>query len=134
MLEIPSFVLQHLTNKLNSHSSTSETTHLKQLPIKTFVSHTNLKPVKFTNKLKPLHIGLCKVPYQLYVVAYELMARDDFTFYTRLIHILPYYPNDSLVFHTSDNVIQQHLLSTTLILNLIGILYPSLSIEFICYN
>ena len=45
MLEIYSTVHRYLNHKLNSQSSTFETTHLKQLPLNTFVIHTNFKPV-----------------------------------------------------------------------------------------
>ena len=47
MVEIYCTVHRHITNKLNSQSSTFETTHLKHLPINTFVFHFNVKPVKF---------------------------------------------------------------------------------------
>ena len=54
MLEIYSTVHRHITNKLNSQNSTFEPTLLKQLPLNTFVIHTNFKPVEISNKLKTL--------------------------------------------------------------------------------
>ena len=51
MLELYSTVHRHMNDKLNSQSSTFETTHLKLLPLDTFVIHTNFKPVKFSQTL-----------------------------------------------------------------------------------
>ena len=92
MLEIYSTVHRHLNHKLNSQSSTFETTHLKQLPLNTFVIHTNFKPVNFSKKLKPLQIGPYKILKQLSEVTYELLSQDGSTFQTHRNHILPYYP------------------------------------------
>ena len=50
-LEIYSTVHHHITNKLISQKSTFETTHLIQLPLKTFVIHTIFKPVNFSQSL-----------------------------------------------------------------------------------
>ena len=57
MLEIYSTVHRHINYRLNSQNSTFETTHLKQLPLHIFVIHTNFKPVKFSQKLRPLRLG-----------------------------------------------------------------------------
>ena len=61
MVAIYSTVHCHVTNKLNSQNSTSETTHLKQFPLNTLVLHTNFTPVQFSNKLELIQI----VPKQL---------------------------------------------------------------------
>ena len=74
MLEIYSTVHRHITNKLNWQNSTFETPHLKQLPLNTFVIHTNFKPVNFSHKLKPLRLGLYKILQHLSGVTYELIA------------------------------------------------------------
>ena len=57
MLEIYSTVHRLMNHKLNSQSSTYETTHLKQLPLHTFVIHTNFKPVKISQTFKPFRLG-----------------------------------------------------------------------------
>ena len=98
MLEIYSTVHRHLNHKLNSQSSTFETTHLKQLPLNTFVIHTNFKPVNFSKKLKPLRIGPYKIPNHLSEVTYELLSQDGSTFQTHRNHILPYYPKEPIIF------------------------------------
>ena len=98
MLVIYSTVHRHLNHKLNSQSSTFETTHLKQLPLNTFVIHTNFKPVNFSKKLKPLRIGPYKKLQHLSEVTYELLAQDGSTFQTHRNHILPYYPKEPIIF------------------------------------
>ena len=98
MLEIYSTVHRHLNHKLNSQSSTFETTHLKQLPFNTFVIHTNFKPVNFSKKLKPLRIGPYKILKHLSEVTYELLSQDGSTFQTHRNHFLPYYPKEPIIF------------------------------------
>ena len=98
MLEIYSTVHRHLNHKLNSQSSTFETTHLKQLPLNTFVIHTKFKPVSFSKKLKPLRIGPYKILEHLSEVTYELLSQDGSTFQTHRNHILPYYPKEPIIF------------------------------------
>ena len=70
MLEIYSTVNRHMTQKLNSQKSTFETTHLKQLPLNTFVIYTIFEPVKFSYKLKPLRTGQYKIIQHLSDVIY----------------------------------------------------------------
>ena len=98
MLEIYPTVHRHLNHKLNSQSSTFETTHLKQLPLNTFVIHTNFKPVNFSKKLKPLRIGPYKILKHLSEVTFELLSQDGSTFQTHRNHILPYYPKEPIIF------------------------------------
>ena len=98
MLEIYSTVHRHLIHKLNSQSSTIETTHLKQLPLNTFVFHTNFKPVNFPKKLKPLRSGPYKILNHLSEVTYELLSQDGSTFQTHRNHTLPYYPKEPIIF------------------------------------
>ena len=98
MLEIYSTVHRHINHKLNSQSSTFETTHLKQLPLNTFVIHTNFKPVNFSKKLKPLRIGPYKIINHLSEVTYELLSQDGSTFQTHRNHIIPYYPKEPIIF------------------------------------
>ena len=89
MLEIYSTVYRHINHKLNSQSSTFETTHLKQLPLHTFVIHTSFKPVKFSQKLKPLGLGPTKIPKHFSDVTYELMSQDGST--VQLIETIYYH-------------------------------------------
>ena len=98
MLEIYSTVHRHINHKLNSQSSIFETTHLKQLPLNTFVIHANFKPVNFSKKLKPLRIGPYKILKQLSEVTYELLSQDGSTFQTHGNHNLPYYPKEPIIF------------------------------------
>ena len=98
MLEIYSTVHRHLNHKLNSQCCTFETTHLKQLPLNTFVIHTNFKPVNFSKMLKPLRIGPYKILKHLSEVTYELPSQDGSTFQTHRNHILPYYPKEPIIF------------------------------------
>ena len=92
MLEIYSTVHRHLNHKLNSQSSTFETTHLKQLPLNTFVIHTIFKPINFSKKLKPIRIDAYILPKTFSEVTFELLSQDISTFQTHRNHILPYYP------------------------------------------
>ena len=71
---------------------------MKQLPLNTFVIHTNFKPVNFSNKLKPLRIGPYKILKHLSEVTYELLSQDGSTFQTHRNHILPYYPKEPIIF------------------------------------
>ena len=98
MLEIYSTVHRHLNHKLNSQSSPFETTHLKQLPLNTFVIHTNFTPVNFSKKLKPLRIGPYKILNHLSEVTYELLSQDGSTFQTHRNHTIPYYPKEPIIF------------------------------------
>ena len=98
MLEIYSNVHRHINHKLNSQSSTFETTHLKLLPFHTFVIHTNFKPVKFSQKLKPLRLGPYKILKHISDVTYELMSQDSSTFQTHENHNLPYYAKEPVIF------------------------------------
>ena len=98
MLEIYSTVHRHINNKLNSQSSTFETNHLKQLPPNTFVVHTIFKPVKFSQKLKPLRLGPYKIPKHFSEVTYEHMSQDGSTFQTHRNHTLPYYSKETTIF------------------------------------
>ena len=98
MLEIYSTVHRHLNHKLNSQSPTFETTHLKQLPVNSSVTHTTFKPVNFSKKLKPLRIGPYKILNHLSEVTYELLSQDGSTFQTHRNHILQYYPKEPIIF------------------------------------
>ena len=98
MLEIYSTVHRHINLKLNSQNYTFETTHLKQLPLHTFVNHTIFKPVKFSQKLKFLRLGPYKILKHLSDVTYELMSQHGSTFQTHRNHILPYYPIEPVIF------------------------------------
>ena len=93
MLEIYSTVHRHENHKLNSQSSTFETTHLNQLPLYTFVIHTYFKLVKFSQKLKPY-----KILKHLSEVTYELMSQDGSTFQTHRNYIFPNYPKEPVIF------------------------------------
>ena len=98
MLEIYSTVHRQINHKLNSQSSTFETTHLKQLPLNTFVIHTNFKHVNFSKKLKLLRSGPYKIINHLSEVTYELLSQDGSTFQTHRNHIIPYYPKEPIIF------------------------------------
>ena len=98
MLEIYSTVHRQINHKLNSQSSTFETTHLKHLPLNTFVIHTNFTPVNFSKKLKPLRIDQYKILNYLSEVTYELLSQDCSTFQTHQNHIIPYYPKKPIIF------------------------------------
>ena len=71
---------------------------MKQLPLITFVIHTNFKPINFSKKLKPLRIGPYKILKHLSEVTYELLSQDGSTFQTHRNHILPYYPKEPIIF------------------------------------
>ena len=98
MLERYSTVHRHINNIINSQSSTFETTNLKQLPLNTFVFHTNFKPVRYSQKLKPLRLGPYNILKQLSDVTYELISQDGSVFQTHRKHTLPYYPKEYVVF------------------------------------
>ena len=98
MLELYSTVHRYITNKFSSQNSTFETTLLKQLPLNTFVIHTNSKRVILSQKLKPFRLGPCKTIQNLSDVTYELMSQDGFTFHTYRNHILSFFPKEPAIF------------------------------------
>ena len=98
MLDIYSTVHKHVSHKLSSYTSTFQSTQEKQLPLHTFVLHKNFKPVKFSQKLKPLRIGPYKIIKHLSDVTYELLSQDGSTFHTHRNHLSPYYPKEPLLF------------------------------------
>ena len=103
MLETYSTVHKHLNYKLSSSTSTFETTHQKQLPLNTFVIHKNFKPVRFSNKLKPLRIDPYKIIRHLSAVTYELLSQTGEFFHTHRNHIFPYYPKEPVIFPYLQN-------------------------------
>ena len=98
MLDIYSTVHKHVSHKLSSYTSTFQSTQEKQLPLHTFVLHKNFKPVKFSQKLKPLRIGPYKIIKNVSDVTYELLSQDGSTFHTHRNHLIPYYPKEPLIF------------------------------------
>ena len=88
MLDMNAIFHRNLFNKLNSQTSTFETTHLKQLLVNTFVIYTNFTPVTST-KREPLHIGPYKKTQNLSDVTFELMAKHGSAFHTHRGHISP---------------------------------------------
>ena len=127
MLEVYSTVHRHINSKLNSQSSTFETTHLKQLPFKTFVIHTKFKPVKFSQKFKPLRLRSYKIPKHLSDVTYELMSQDVSTFQTHRNHISPYYPKEPVIFP----YLRQYRSTPSLLIILTPTLIKILSLNFL---
>ena len=89
MLEIYSNVHRQTPNLFISQYSTSETIHLKQFTLNTFVIDTNFEPVKLSTKLKPLRIDPYKIIRHLSDVTDELMAQEGSTSHTHRYHILP---------------------------------------------
>ena len=98
MLEIYSTVHRHMNHEISFQSSTFETTHPTQLLLQTFVIHTNFKPVKFSQKFKPLRLGPYRILKHLSDVTYELMSQNGSTFQTHRNHFLPYYPKEPVIF------------------------------------
>ena len=96
MLEIYFTAHRHFIKRLHLQNSTFETTHSKQLLVKTFVMHTYFEPVKLSNKLK--HLCPYKKFQHLSEVIYEFMTQDDSTVQTHRSHILHHYPKELVIF------------------------------------
>ena len=77
MLQIYSTVYENTLRKVNSHAYITKTYHEgKPFPIGTFVLKRNFTHVQFSDKLKPLRIGPCKIIDRISDVTYELLSQD----------------------------------------------------------
>ena len=94
MLGIYSTVHHHITNKLTSQNST----HIKQLPLNTFVLHIYFEAVLYSNKPKAVQIGPDKTIQHLSEVTYQLMAQDGPTIHTHRNHYLGCYSKEAILF------------------------------------
>ena len=87
------------SQKLNSQAYITKTYHEgKPLPIGTFVLKRHFAHVHFSDKLKPLRIGPYKILDRLSVVTYELLAQDGSTLHVHRNHLIPYYPEEPLLY------------------------------------
>ena len=85
--------------KINSHAYITKTYHEgKPLPIGTFFLKRNFTHVHFSDKLKPLRIGLYKIIDRLSDVTYELLSQDGSTVHVHRNHLIPYYPKEPLLY------------------------------------
>ena len=99
MLQIFSTVYENSLRKINSHAYITKTYHEgKPLPIGTFVLKRNFTHVHFSDKLKPLRTGPCKIIDRLSDVTYELLAQDCSTIHVHRNQLIPYYPKETLLY------------------------------------
>ena len=98
MLQIYSTVYDKTFRKINSHAYITKTYHEgKSLPIGTFVLKRNFTHVHFSDKLKPLRIGLNKIFDRLSEVTYEHLSQDGSTVHVPRNQLIPYYPKEPLL-------------------------------------
>ena len=83
---------------LQSTTTLSAKSILKHLPIGAFVLNCNVSHVHFSDKIKPLWSGPCKLLDRIVVVTYELLSQDGSTFHTHRKHLIPYYPKVPLLY------------------------------------
>ena len=99
MLQIYSIVHNYTLKKLNPQAYITKTYHEgKPLPLGTFVLKRKFTHVHFSDKLKPLRIGLYKIWDRLSDVTYELLSQDGSTFYIHRNQLIPYYPKELLLY------------------------------------
>ena len=99
LLQIYSIVHNYTLKKLNSQAYITKTYHEdKPLPLGLFVLKRNFTHVHFSDKLKPLRIGLYKILHRLSDVTYEHLSQDGSTFHTHRNHLIPYYPKELLLY------------------------------------
>ena len=99
MLQTYSLVYDNTLRKINSHAYITKTYHEgKPLPIGTFVLKRNFTHVHFSDKLKPLPIGPYRIIDRLSDVTYELVSQDGSTLHVHRNHLVPYYPNEPLLY------------------------------------
>ena len=70
----------------------------KPLPIGTSVLKRNFSHIHFSDKLKPLRIGPYKILDRLSDVTYELLSQDGSTVHVRRNHLIPYYPEEPVLY------------------------------------
>ena len=99
MLQMYTTVYENTLRKINSHAYNTKTYHDgKPLPIGTFVLERNFTHVLFSDKLKPLRIGLYKNIDRFSDVTYELLAQENSTIHVHRNHLIPYYPKEPLLY------------------------------------
>ena len=99
MLQIYSTVYYYTLKKLNSYAYITKTYHKgKPLPIVTFVLKRHFAHVHFPDKLEQLWTGPYKIVDRLSDVTLELLAQDGSTLHVQRIHLIPYYPNEPLLY------------------------------------
>ena len=97
MLQIYSIVRKYTLKKIISQAYITRSYHeRKPLPLDSFVLKRNFTHVLFSDKLKPLRIGLYKILDPLSDVTYELLSLDGSTFHIHRNHLIPYYPKEPL--------------------------------------
>ena len=100
MLEVHNYTLK----KLNSQAYITKTYHeVKSLPLGTFVFKRNFTHVHFSDKLKPLRIDPYKKLGRLSDVTCE---QDDSRFHIHRNHLIPYCPNEPLLYPNLRNFMQ----------------------------
>ena len=97
MLYLHSTAHRHVNSDMTSHTSILETPLQKHLPSNSIVKHKNLSSLHFSNKHKPLRIGLYKNIRLLSDVTSEFVSQDGSVFHTHRNHFHLFYPNDVLI-------------------------------------
>ena len=90
MLQTYSTVYENNLKKINSHANKKKTYHeSKPLPIGTFVFKCNFSHVHFSDKPKPLQIGLYKILDRLSDGTCELLSQDSSKVHIQRNHLNP---------------------------------------------
>ena len=107
MLQIYNFLYYYTLKKINSHAYITKTHHEgKPLSIGTFVLKRRFAHVHFSDKLKPFRIGPNNILDRITDVTYELLAQDGSTSHVHRNHLIPYYPNEPLLYPHLRNFIR----------------------------
>ena len=75
----------------------------KPLDIGTFVFKRTFFHIHFSDKLKPLRIEPFKINNKISDIKYEIVKQDGYTSNIDRNHLVPYYPNEPLIFPFIQN-------------------------------
>ena len=70
----------------------------RPLNIGIFKLKINFLHVHFSDKLKPLTIGLFKIINKFSDITYEIVSQDGYTAHIQRNHLVPYYPKEPIIF------------------------------------
>ena len=99
MIQIYHTVYENTKRKINSYAYFNKTYHNpRPLDIGTFVLKRNFLHVHFSDKLKPLRIGPCRIINKISDITYEIVNQDGYTSHIHRNHLIPYYPKEPIIF------------------------------------
>ena len=129
MLENNSTVLRQITNRINSQNSAFETTQLKELPLNTFVIHTNVNLSNSLRNSNPFELAYTKLSNNF--LLFLMTLRPKMALHLIPIELIFYHTilKNCLFSHTSGKISQLLLFLIFLIQTLIKNISPHLNLN-----